>query len=101
MNARRPLNESGVGLSYRARRITGLNRLEPGRKLVQFDELIRIRIIAGMSDEDVFPIQRFYPQVYLACHADHVRAGSTKWRLQRPDGARIQLSNLLWKRDSQ
>jgi DNA-binding MarR family transcriptional regulator len=42
-------------------------------------------MIAGMIDEDVFAIQRFYPQVYLACHADHVRASSTKWRLSSHD----------------
>src|SRR5687768_12132129 len=42
-------------------------------------------MIAGMSDEDVFAIQRFYPQVYLACHADHVRAASTTWRLSSHD----------------
>ncbi|HLM24731.1 MAG TPA: hypothetical protein VK274_06710 [Pyrinomonadaceae bacterium] len=27
-----------------------------------------------MSDDDVFEIQRLYPQIYIACHTDHVRA---------------------------
>jgi DNA-binding MarR family transcriptional regulator len=44
-------------------------------------------MIAGMNDEDVFAIQRFYPQIYLACHADHIRASSTKWRLSSHDSS--------------
>lgn len=32
-------------------------------------------------------IQRFYPQIYLACHVDHVRARSTEWRLSARDSS--------------
>ncbi len=38
-----------------------------------------------MADDDVFEVQRLYPQIYLACHADHVRAASTKWRISSQD----------------
>ena len=40
-----------------------------------------------MADEDVFEIQRLYPQIYLACHTDHVRATSTKWRISSQDAS--------------
>ena len=41
-----------------------------------------------MSDEDdVFEVQRLYPQIYLACHKDHVRKVSTKWRISSQDGS--------------
>ena len=32
-------------------------------------------------------VQRYYPQIYLACHADHVRARSTAFRLSAQDSA--------------
>ena len=32
-------------------------------------------------------IQRFYPQIYLACHVDHVRSVSTKWKLSSRDSS--------------
>ena len=32
-------------------------------------------------------IQRLYPQIYLACHVDHVRARSTEWRLSARDSS--------------
>ena len=38
-------------------------------------------------DDDVFEVQRLYPQIYLACHVDHVRAASTKWRISSQDGS--------------
>ena len=38
-------------------------------------------------DDDVYELQRLYPQIYLACHADHVRAVSTKWRISSQDAA--------------
>ena len=41
-----------------------------------------------MRDELVFEIQRLYPQIYIACHVGHVRAGSTKFRLSS-NGASI------------
>ena len=40
-----------------------------------------------MSNDDVFEVQRLYPQIYLACHKDHVRAVSTKWRISSQDGS--------------
>ena len=41
-----------------------------------------------MHDELVFEIQRLYPQIYVACHIGHVRAGSTKFSLSS-NGASI------------
>jgi DNA-binding MarR family transcriptional regulator len=40
-----------------------------------------------MNDDDVFEVQRLYPQIYLACHTDHVRAASTKWRISSQDAS--------------
>ena len=40
-----------------------------------------------MTDDDVFEVQRLYPQIYLACHTDHVRAVSTKWRISSQDAS--------------
>ena len=40
-----------------------------------------------MTDDDVFEVQRLYPQIYLACHADHVRAASTRWRISSQDAS--------------
>jgi DNA-binding MarR family transcriptional regulator len=40
-----------------------------------------------MRDQLVSEIQRLYPQIYLACHVDHVRARSTEWRLSARDSA--------------
>src|SRR5688572_31479848 len=40
-----------------------------------------------MMDDDVFEVQRLYPQIYIACHKDHVRAVSTKWRISSQDAS--------------
>lgn len=40
-----------------------------------------------MTDEHVFEVQRLYPQIYLACHVDHVRAVSTEWQLSSRDAS--------------
>ena len=40
-----------------------------------------------MRDKDVFEIQRLYPQIYLACHVEHVRASSTQWQLSARDSS--------------
>ena len=40
-----------------------------------------------MTDDDVFQVQRLYPQIYLACHNDHIRASSTEWRLSSQDAS--------------
>jgi DNA-binding MarR family transcriptional regulator len=40
-----------------------------------------------MTNDDVYEVQRLYPQIYLACHIDHVRAASTEWRLSSHDSS--------------
>jgi DNA-binding MarR family transcriptional regulator len=40
-----------------------------------------------MPSEAVFEIQRLFPQIYLACHVDHVRAASTSWDLSSHDAS--------------
>ena len=40
-----------------------------------------------MTDDDVYEVQRLYPQIYVACHTDHVRAVSTKWRISSQDAS--------------
>src|SRR5882724_7264373 len=40
-----------------------------------------------MHDTLVFEIQRLYPQIFLACHIDHVRARSTQWSLSSHDAS--------------
>ena len=40
-----------------------------------------------MNDDDVFEVQRLYPQIYIACHTDHVRAVSTKFRISSQDAS--------------
>jgi DNA-binding MarR family transcriptional regulator len=40
-----------------------------------------------MSNEDIYELQRLFPQIYLACHTDHVRAVSTKWRISSQDSS--------------
>jgi len=40
-----------------------------------------------MRDKFVFEIQRLYPQIYLACHTDHIRASSTRWQLSSRDSS--------------
>jgi DNA-binding MarR family transcriptional regulator len=40
-----------------------------------------------MTDPDVYEVQRHYPQVFLACHVDHVRAASTKWHISSQDAS--------------
>ncbi|HVS51676.1 MAG TPA: MarR family transcriptional regulator [Opitutaceae bacterium] len=40
-----------------------------------------------MSSPSVRAIQRFYPQIYLACHVDHVRTKSNRYHLSAHDAA--------------
>lgn len=40
-----------------------------------------------MSADDVYEVQRLYPQIFLACHKNHVRAASTRWKISSHDGA--------------
>lgn len=40
-----------------------------------------------MIDDDVLEVQRLYPQIYIACHTDHVRATSTEWRISSQDAS--------------
>jgi len=44
-------------------------------------------LLTPMNDDDVYEVQRLYPQIYIACHTDHVRAVSTKWRISSQDAA--------------
>lgn len=50
--------------------------------------------ITAMLDKLVFDIQRLYPQIYLACHVDHIRAASTTWRLSARDASILAHLNL-------
>jgi DNA-binding MarR family transcriptional regulator len=38
-----------------------------------------------MSSRQVRALQRYYPQVYLACHVDHVRTRSNRYHLSAHD----------------
>src|SRR5947207_14462515 len=40
-----------------------------------------------MLDALVIDVQRYYPQIYLACHVEHIRASSTKWRVSSRDAS--------------
>lgn len=40
-----------------------------------------------MPEDDVSEIQRLYPQIYVACHNDHIRAASTEWRISSQDAS--------------
>ena len=40
-----------------------------------------------MKDDEVYEVQRLYPQIYVACHTSHVRAVSTKWRVSSQDAS--------------
>ena len=40
-----------------------------------------------MNDDDVFDVQRLYPQIYIACHTNHIRAVSTKARISSQDAS--------------
>lgn len=40
-----------------------------------------------MKEEEVYEVQRLYPQLYLACHVDHVRAVSTAYRISAQDAS--------------
>lgn len=40
-----------------------------------------------MLDELITEVQRLYPQIYLACHVDHVRTASTEWKLSSRDSS--------------
>jgi len=40
-----------------------------------------------MADDDVYEVLRLYPQIFVACHTDHVRAVSTQWRVSSQDAS--------------
>jgi DNA-binding MarR family transcriptional regulator len=40
-----------------------------------------------MKDDDVYEVQRLYPQIFVACHTNHVRAVSTRWRVSSQDAS--------------
>ncbi|MBV9496207.1 MAG: winged helix-turn-helix transcriptional regulator [Acidobacteria bacterium] len=39
------------------------------------------------EEDDVRSVLRHYPQIYIACHVDHVRAASTEWQLSAHDSS--------------
>ena len=55
--------------------------------IVRFDERFPLPRIAAMDDHLVFEVQRLYPQIYLACHVDHVRTTSTSFSLSSHDSS--------------
>lgn len=40
-----------------------------------------------MPEDDVSAVQRLYPQIFVACHNDHIRAASTEWRISSQDAS--------------
>jgi DNA-binding MarR family transcriptional regulator len=40
-----------------------------------------------VDDAQLRDVLRFYPQIYVACHVDHVRAASTEWQLSARDSS--------------
>ena len=40
-----------------------------------------------MRENEVFDVQRLYPLIYIACHVDHVRVASTKFRISAQDAS--------------
>lgn len=38
-------------------------------------------------DDEVYEVQRLYPQIFVACHTGHVRAASTEWRISSQDAS--------------
>jgi DNA-binding MarR family transcriptional regulator len=46
---------------------------------------MHFRYSPGMTHNLVSAVQRCYPQIYLACHVDHMRAVSTPYRLSAKD----------------
>jgi DNA-binding MarR family transcriptional regulator len=56
-------------------------------EFIRFDELLGAHIIRRVLDLDLYEVQRLYPQIYLACHTNHVRSSSTKWKLSSHDSS--------------
>lgn len=55
-----------------------------------------------MIDPDVYELLRCYPMIYLACHIDHVRSTSTRWKLSSHDSsilAHLDISSSTSPRD--
>lgn len=40
-----------------------------------------------MNADDVYEVQRLYPQIFIACHQNHVRSASTRWKVSSHDAA--------------
>ena len=40
-----------------------------------------------VTDSEVLEVQRYYPQIYLACHKQHIRAVSTSFRISSQDAS--------------
>ena len=56
-------------------------------KVVRFDELSVLRKNRRMMEDQIRELQRLYPRIYIACHADHVRAASSPAHLSARDSA--------------
>jgi DNA-binding MarR family transcriptional regulator len=57
-------------------------------QFLRFDELFSLSIILQpMSKDEILEVQRLYPQIYIACHTDHIRAVSTAWRISSQDAS--------------
>lgn len=56
------------------------------RGIVRFDELSR-RTHTGRMDQDLLVVLRSYPQIYLACHAEHRTRGSSPSGLTSRDAS--------------
>jgi hypothetical protein len=54
---------------------------------VRFDERFLGFDDGHMRCDAILEIQRLFPQIYLACHVDHVRAASTPWDLSSHDAS--------------
>ena len=69
--------------------MVGLHAICPRapRPTLRFDEIIPFWYSAGVPTHPVALVQRCYPQIYLACHVDHVRAVSSPLRLSARDSA--------------
>lgn len=48
------------------------------------------------KDNDIHEVQRLYPQIFVACHTDHVRAASTEWRISSQDASILAHLDREW-----
>ena len=91
MNSPRPygglLDFIGPGIQPAVGNAGASSRTAQVIEILRFDELFSVHIIRPVLDPDLYEVQRLYPMIYLACHIDHVRSSSTKWRLSSHDSS--------------